>query len=413
MSVITLTSGQQSAMEEFTSFLADPMEQVFVLEGYSGTGKSTLVKFIIDRLPNLIKTVKLINPIFPDYQVTLTATTNKAAESLSSITGLGVTTIHSELGLVVQKDWETGKTFLVPKTQDQLLGHILFIDEASYVDKQLLNLIFKKTRDCKIVFMGDPAQLTPVKSNNTPVFDAGFPTARLTEIVRQAEGNPIIELSTRFRETVSSGEFFSFTPDGQHIIQLNHAQFEEEVRKEFCRPDWEYQDSKILAWTNNAVVRYNQAIRDMVEGEPNLQPGDYAVCNSYVQAKGMRIKTDQMVLITSVEPAVVYGLSGKMIGIDGKGKLFMPDSLAEKKAALSAATKAKKYEIAHEIESEWVDLRAAYSCTVNKSQGSTFDKVFVDLSDISKCNMGVQIARMLYVAISRARHQVFLVGDFV
>jgi ATP-dependent exoDNAse (exonuclease V) alpha subunit len=61
----------------------------------------------------------------------------------------------------------------------------------------------------------------------------------------------------------------------------------------------------------------------------------------------------------------------------------------------------------------WIDLRAAYAQTVNKSQGSTYDRVFIDLDDIRRCNSGDQIARMLYVAVSRAREQVFLTGDLV
>lgn len=413
MTTITLTPGQESALGSFTQFLADPMEQVFVLEGYSGTGKSTLVRFIIEQLPNLLKTVKLLNPHYPEYEVTLTATTNKAAESLSYITGEPVSTIHSCLGLVVQREWETGKQYLSAKNMEVLEGHLLFIDEASYIDSSLLQWIFKKTKNCKIVFMGDPAQLTPVKSNNTPVFHAGFPTARLTEVVRQAEGNPIIELSTKFRETVQTGQFFSFKPDGKHIIALSDKDFLKEVRKEFCRPNWSYQDSKILAWTNARVVHYNALVRDMVQGTPNLQAGDYAICNSYVHSGGTKIKTDQMVLITSVEPAKCYSIEGKLYGVDGKTKLFMPNSLKEKKEALAIARSQGNWSMVEEIENRWIDLRAAYACTVNKSQGSTFDKVFIDLSDIAKCNMGEQIARMMYVAISRARSQVFLVGDFV
>ena len=65
------------------------------------------------------------------------------------------------------------------------------------------------------------------------------------------------------------------------------------------------------------------------------------------------------------------------------------------------------------IERTWIDLRAAYAQTVDKSQGSTYDKVFIDLDDISHCTSGARIARMLYVAVSRARHQVIFTGDLV
>lgn len=411
MTAITLTTGQQAAMDSFTEFLANPNEPVFVLKGYSGTGKSTLVRHLLDHLPSLLKTVKLLCPSLPEYEVALTATTNKAAETLSQITGSSVSTIHSFLGLRVQTDYTTGQTNLIPKDSDQIEQHIIFIDEASYVDKSLLTIISRKTKNCKIVFMGDPAQLTPVKSSTTPVFDANFIGAELTQVVRQAEGNPIIELSTKFRETVTSGEFFSFTPDGHSIVHLDRDSFYKEIEKEFTRANWSYQDSKILGWTNKCVVGYNHYVRDLVQGDPDLKPGDYAVCNKFITVNRNTVKTDQLVLVTSIAPAQQYGVQGKMVGIDGKFAVFMPNSLSEKKARLAQAKTEKNYDIVEKIESGWVDLRAAYACTINKAQGSTFDRVYIDLDDISKCNMGDQIARMLYVAVSRARHQVFLVGD--
>lgn len=143
-----------------------------------------------------------------------------AAEAFSQITGLPVATIHSALSLRVQTDYSTNKTRLIPAAKDPE-GKLLFIDEASYIDKELLGYIFKLTKNCKIVFMGDPAQLTPVKSSGTPVFDANFTGAQLSQVVRQAEGNPIVDLSTKFRETVKTGEFFSFKPDGEHIQYMD------------------------------------------------------------------------------------------------------------------------------------------------------------------------------------------------
>jgi hypothetical protein len=411
MTVITLTEGQQNAQEAFTEFLANPLEPVFVLKGYSGTGKSTLVRHLIEQLPSLLKTVKLLCPSLPEYEVVLTATTNKAAETLAQITGTPVSTIHSFLGLRVHTDYTSGKTRLVPKDKEIVEQHILFIDEASYVDKNLLDIIFKKTRNCKIVFMGDPAQLTPVKSSTTPVFDANFKGAELTQVVRQAEGNPIIDLSTKFRETVTSGQFFSFKPDGHNVAHLSREDFFKEIEKEFTRPDWSYQDSKILAWTNKSVVGYNHYVRDLVQGDPELKVGDYAICNKFISVKRNTVKTDQLVLITSIAPAQEFGVQGKIIGIDGSLRAFMPNSLAEKKARINQAKSNEDYAVVEHIESEWIDLRAAYACTINKAQGSTFDRVYIDLDDIGKCSMGDQIARMLYVAVSRARHQVFLVGD--
>ncbi len=414
MTTITLTSDQQTAMEAFTTFLADPIESVFVLSGYSGTGKTTLVKTLLDRLPSLIKTVKLLCPTFKHYDIELTATTNKAAEAFGQITGYPVKTIHSYLGLRVHTDYATDTTTLVPTKKEQKERTLLFIDEASYIDKQLLGLIFKMTRDCKIVFMGDPAQLTPVKSQGTPVFDANFTGASLTKVVRQAEGNPIIDLSTKFRDTVNSGEFFQFVPDGHHIQYLDRDSFNQQITEEFTRPGWKYQDSKILAWTNKRVIEYNHLVSSRVSGDPSFQVGDYAIVNKYVTCGRRTLKTDQLVCITGIETNVIqHVVMGKNMTLDYCMTLFFPDSLKEKNAFIKWARADDQLHLVAQAEQEWVDLRQAFACTVNKSQGSTYDKVFIDIDDISRCNMGEQIARLLYVAVSRARSNVYLTGDFV
>ena len=414
MTAITLTSDQQNAQDAFNNFLVSPTEKVFVLQGYSGTGKTTLVKTLLDQLPNFMRAARLIDPSIKQYLIELTATTNKAAEAFSYITGMPVRTIHSHLGLRVQTDYSTGDSKLIPARNAQPhVNELLFIDEASYIDSRLLGWIFKLTHNCKIVFMGDPAQLTPVKSTGTPVFEAGFNGAILSKVVRQAEDNPIVDLSTKFRETVNSGEFFSFKPDGVHIQHMDRDAFNQAVVDEFTHPRWRYQDSKVLAWTNKRVVEYNHFISDQVKGDPNFQVGDYAVCNKFISIDRRSIKTDQLVCITGIsEDLDEYGVAGNTMTLDYGMSAFFPKSLDARKERLREARICGKYWVVEHIESKWIDLRAAYACTINKSQGSTYDRVFIDLDDVSRCNSGNQIARMLYVAISRARHQCFLTGDF-
>lgn len=408
----TLTVDQQQAMDALNQFLCDPVETVFVLSGYSGCGKSTLVRNLIDALPVFLKTARLINPNQPDYELKLTATTNKAAENLGRITGGDVGTIHSFLGLRVQTDFKTGKATLIPKNQDVHEGYVLVIDEASFIDSQLLGFIFSKTKNCKIIFVGDPAQLIPVMSSNTPVFNSNFSGAALTTVVRQAEGNPIVDLSTKFRNTVNTGEFFQFVPDGNNVRYLDRDAFHKAIEVEFSRPDWRYQDSKILAWTNKCVIGFNQFVRNHVKGDPQFEAGDYAVCNSFLQVGRKSIKTDQLVEITEIsEDCYEMGVLGNKFRLDHEVLAFMPKSLAAKNARIKQAKADNEVWRVAEIETQWVDLRAAYAQTVNKAQGSTYDEVFIDLDDISRCNSGDQIARMLYVAVSRARNRVNLTGD--
>ena len=409
----TLTTDQQHALEAFNGFLLDPVETVFVLSGYSGCGKSTLVRTLLDRLPAFQKTMKLVNPTHREYTAELTATTNKAAENLSQITGMDCKTIHAFLGLRVQTYFKTNITTLVPRPNFSIPENVvLFIDEASYIDKDLLSLVFTRTKHCKIVFIGDPAQLTPVKATSTPVFNAGFSGAALTQVVRQAEGNPIVDLSTKFRDTVNTGKFFGFTPDGHHVQRLSREEFNTAIEKEFTRPDWRYQDSKILAWTNKCVISFNQYVRGMAKGDPHFQTGDYAVCNSFLTVGKQSLKTDQLVQITAIAPdSERHGVPGNWVTLDYMVHAFHPKSLSDKSAGIKKARADNHLNVVAEMETSWIDLRGAYACTINKSQGSTFDSVFIDLDDVGRCNSGEQIARMLYVAVSRARNHVYLVGD--
>ena len=414
MTTITLTEDQENAIKQFTGFMANDAEKVFVISGYSGTGKSTLISHLMDRLPNIIKTLKLVNPSFREYALHLTATTNKAAENFSNITGHEVKTIQSHLGLVVQTDYKTREQRLVPRRFQQQTQQLLFIDEASYVDHELMGWITKTVDASKIVFIGDPAQLIQFKAKNALVFSMGYPEAKLEKVVRQAEHNPIVELSTKFRNTVNTGEFFSFTPDKNHIQYLNRDDFNKSIEKEFIRPDWQSKDSKVLAWTNKCVVEYNKMIGGFCNGRSHFEEGDYAVCNQYFHSEKGGIKTDAAVLITSKSAGTVKnGVPGHFYTLDGYITAFCPDNHEDKKALEKKAKAAGDIALMDEIDSKWIDLRAMYACTINKSQGSTYERVFIDLDDIKKCNSGNQIARMLYVAVSRAKHQVFFTGDLV
>ena len=411
MTAFNLTKDQQAAYEAFVGFLMDPAESVFVLAGYAGTGKSTLVNRLLTDLPATLQTAKLLTNDDVDWTVALTATTNKAADALRQITGQEVKTIQSLLNLRVKTNYKTKETSLIQNRSTPIRNYIIFIDEASYIDIELLQYIESSTQDCKIIFIGDPAQLAPIKSSATPVFSSGYTQASLTEIVRQAEGNPIIDLATAFRNTVNGQPWEQCFPDGQHIVHLPRQEFNQEILGEFTRPKWKHDDSKVLAWTNKTVIEFNKAINESVQGVPELQVGDTAVCNSFLKFKTGSVKTDETVTITRKSKAIEHDTEGWMVVLNTYYTVFLPVSLEAKKARLKQARKDEKWQIVADISDNWADLRAAYACTINKSQGSTYDKVFIDLDDLKKCNSANNLARLMYVAVSRARNQIFLTGD--
>lgn len=409
-----LSDDQDAALAAFVGFLMSPTESVFVLEGYAGTGKTTMIKHLLANLNKYIATAKLLDPQYKELNVELTATTNTACEELARITGKEVNTIHSFLGLRVVTDYSTGKTTVIPKNNTQVrYDNLVFIDEASNLDWKMLKYIFQLTRDCKIVFMGDRAQLASVGCTKPPAFEAGFKGAMLKNVMRQSAGNPIIDAATCFRNTVLTGEWTPFKPDGTIIKHFkDRGEFEDEIIKEFVRPDWTYRQSKVLAWTNKCVLKYNAALAELTTGQSAFVAGDYAVNNSYVQANSHSVKTNAVVQITAIEEDTDHkGVDGNWVQIDNLGKFFFPRRLQDKLDRIKQANKEEDYTTVAEIDRSWIDLRHYFAQTINKSQGSTYGKVFIDLDDLRRCNSGDQIARMLYVAFSRAQQNVYLVGD--
>lgn len=407
-----LTPCQENARQQFYEFLKSG-EQAMILDGYAGTGKTTLVMSLISEIKKIDDLKRAVKADHPKSEIVLTATTNKAAEALAFTTKAETKTIHSHLGIAVRANWDSGQNFLTRKRNAvDPVGEIIFIDEASYIDPKLLTLIKDATKLCKVIYMGDPTQLTPVKCTTTPAFDQNIRKVKLTQVVRQAADNPIQAFTKGLRDYILGGEFPVCTPDGQYIIHLPRDEFEDAVVKEFTREDWKASDSRILAWTNKKVISYNHGLYKMATGRPNFTVGDQVINNHYVSNHNNPIKTDALVTITYLgEEEENWGVLGRTVSVDNSSGLFLPNDPRDIAKAQNVAFQAGVSHTARTISETWVDLRAAYACTVNKSQGSTYDAVFIDLDDIAKCRDNDQLARMLYVAVSRARTKVVMTGD--
>ena len=411
--MIILNEDQQACKDLFMAFLSDPDATDFCIEGYAGTGKSTLVSVLLDESPKMLDTINLITEENREWEILCAATTNKAAEVFGNMSGKYVETVHKTLGLRIQKDHKNNTTSTVEiDHKHKIRNCLLFIDEASYLDTDLIQMIKKKTVNCKLVYIGDPAQLTPVKANATPVFNQGYKTVKLTEVVRQSENNPIIALSAKFREVVNGGNWFQADLDNNHLVWLPRVEFEKQILQEFSRPDLRGDTARVLAYTNRTVIAFNKGIRGAIQGLADLQIGDYGVVNKVVTNGRIKLNTDQEVCITNVKDWKELGVTGRLITVGGaSAEFFMPNNLEDKKERLKQARANGDWGIVEVIEDEWIDLRAAFACTINKSQGSTYDKVFIDLDDVRKCNSGNQISRLMYVAVSRARYNVYFTGD--
>lgn len=424
---ITLTQCQKDGVDKFTSFFLDDSSYILTIQGNAGTGKSTLVKELIKSMNKINKTIGLVNQKFKPKQVYLTATTNKAAHSLYETLREPCKTIHHVLGMRVAFNKTTLNSKLYVSNRATIKENsIFFIDEASFLDAETLKYIFHlipKNKANKIIFIGDPYQLTPVKSNSSPAFDLNASKIILNNIVRQQQGNPIIDLSLKFKECLDTGKFFSFKPDNVAIRHVNKEDFLKEIEAEFTPSTWNYHKSKVLVWTNKAAINYNNFITSKIKGTTKFRVGDTLVNNSFVSSldpsEEMSLKAEELVQIVDIEPNSIYmgGFNYTLKNFSGQGTFFCPTSLEAKKEYLKTLHKKSTHldyvEVYSFLHKHCVDLREVYACTINKSQGSTYKKVFIDLSDIKRCKSGSQIARLLYVAVTRASHEVVFTGDLV
>lgn len=409
MQAIKLTQDQTKALDALLHFLSTD-ESCFVLAGHAGTGKSTLIQYLVEEFKTREQLLKVVMPKYIAKEWALTATTNKAAEALSQASGTEVTTIHSLLSIRVGSNFKTGENFVYRSTKEpKRKDLIIVVDECSYIDSKLLKLINESIDNCKVIFMGDPSQLTPVFSNEVPVFHQDYPSATLSQVMRQDAHSPIQGICAEFRKTIQEHRGFPKITLCSEIQHLSKEDFTIALTQEFSRTDWKQGDSKILAWRNKTVQQYNSTLFQHLNQRSEFKKGDYVLNNHYVSG----LKADGEYQVEKCYACMDTGyIKGHNIQLTGFNQhFFMPSNLKDYDKAKKKAVKEEDTARVQEIMENWVDLRPSYACTVNKSQGSTYNKVFIDLGDLGKCKDALQLARLLYVAISRARHTVIFTGD--
>ena len=384
-----LNQGQQKALDTLLAAVIDPNQKLITLSGPAGSGKTTILK-------QLIKELKDLAVLMPEYLTTwhFTATTNKAVAALSDAIGpiAEVTTIHSLLGLVPYQ----GK-LKQRRASTVQPNSIVVIDEASYIGAELAKFIVPIVGMVSLViFVGDSYQLPPVKDEISDIFDPEIiPQIELTQVMRQADGNPIQELSLDLRDVVKHHAEPNITLDDVNISWLNSDDF----IKAFCNGCIISAPGAVraLAWTNQTAQHYNEQAALACNGRTEFHAGDIVVNNHYFKSKQQSVPTDATVHIYSTSPW--YNERGKTM----RSVSTSYGDLTELHKDSTATPEQRLY--------YYPDLRYTYASTINKAQGSTYDNVYIDLNDIGKCYDKDQVRRMLYVALSRARHKAVFTGD--
>ena len=426
---ITLTKDQEKANNAFLDFLVGD-ENFFVIQGAAGTGKSFLIKHLLETFYSKYKSYcLLLQKDVQTFDIKITATTNKAVNVVEDFLedlinqrhDLRVCTIYSLLGLKVQNDRNTGKTTLtfnqnqVPQFQSGGgVVPLIFIDESSFIGEDLhdiIETILRKGANAKVVYIGDKYQLAPVGQTFSAMDILTCQKVELNEIVRNS--GHILATGTQFRRSVETGLFTPISYNAADVIHVKGPEFQKRVEAAFSDPNWNPSKSKILAWTNEQVQAYNKHIRQFLKLPEMFQAGELVITNEFITGnRSYSRSVDSEVLITRInkQTQTQYDVEGYIVELDHEHVGFMPRNYADAKNLLKRLAKDKDWKKYFEVKENWLDLRAIYASSIHKAQGSTYETVFLDLPDIGKNWNATDVARLLYVGITRASKQVVCYG---
>jgi len=301
LSSIIPTSDQKAALEKLEYFLQSD-ESIFILTGYAGTGKTTLISTLIAFLKEQGKEFSVMAP------------TGRAAKILREKTGVGYTihkTIYNFNNLkTINKDAEDEAEhsfhYYFPINRIESINqNILIVDEASMIGNnetknelftfgtnRLLNdlLTYSSITNTnnKIIFIGDPAQLPPYGDNKSLALDKDYlvrlglkvETAELREIKRQAD-NLILRNATKIRDSINETKrsHLKFDYDTKSFIETATSDVVEQFTSLYPKP--EIGDGIVIAYSNHQCYQYNQAIRSVLyPGQSDVVPGDLLLLNS-------------------------------------------------------------------------------------------------------------------------------------
>lgn len=465
-----LTKDQEIAYKNLIEFIKAPYNQKDykrALCGAAGTGKTYLVKAIIRNCGLSYSTIGLSAP------------THKACRVLSEsiqLPNIKVNTLQSDLGLKLNfnvEKFDIRNPPFDPRGRIKIGEYKLYIvDEASMINKGLCKFLEKTcvSNQCKIIYIGDDYQLSPVGENYSTAFKS-TKCYYLREIVRQEEDNPIRHLldllrfdiehrTFRFLEYITAhrNEFDSNEIKGYKVCTSN--EFNSLMYNNFNDPELtkNVDFTKIIAYTNAVVSNWNKVIRNAI-----IEKADTSIItnNDLIISYTTLVNVFNECIITNSEDYIIkdvvnythpkYAIKGFMVRFQaihgGKvsSPLFVVDhkdpnsvrmylnlsekfiDIAKKATAKTRAQAWKDYYnfkegcllLANIVKSDGTilygrDLDYGFALTSHKSQGSTFDTVFVDVNDIvydrneQPYTDAEQINRRLYVACSRAKYKLYL-----
>jgi exodeoxyribonuclease-5 len=446
------TEGQSIVLYHLSAFLLSQKENpTYILRGYAGTGKTTLVKALVKTLPMI------------GMRYVLMAPTGRAAKVLSSYTGQSASTIHRR---IYQAMPMPDGSIRIARGENKSKNTLFIVDEASMIGEQkefggssllddLLSYVFSG-ENCRLLLIGDTAQLPPVESSESPALNceylkSEFPitaaTYELTEVKRQALESGILYNATDLRQLLGENLYEYHLPifhlqGFDDIEKIEPEEFEEMLHNAFANTS--DNEAVIVCKSNKRANMFNQAIRGRIlniEGE--IATGDklMVVKNNYFWTEGNPdinfIANGDMAEIRKIKHFDdMYGFRFADVELSFTDYPDAPnlevkillDTLNSNSASL---TEEESKRLFSAIEEDYMDIpnrrerykemkkspwfnalqvKFAYALTCHKTQGGQWNTVFIDSSLNLKEALEVEDLRWLYTALTRAQQRVCFVN---
>lgn len=449
----TVTPKQDLALQLLSKFaLGDDKNEIFLLKGYAGTGKTTIIGTLVKNLWNAKRSSVLLAP------------TGRAAKVIGSYSNKEAFTIHKKI--YYPKSVKGGVSFTLQKNKHR--STLFIVDEASMIPDivqdsklfengslldDLMHYVYSGY-NCKLLLIGDTAQLPPVKLNISPALDKSILenhynktviSIELDEVVRQRKESGILFNATQIRTALENGFYDSF--------RFNEAAFKEVIRpfdgQEIMDAisdsynELGNEETVIIVRSNKRANIYNQNIRNRIlYQEEELSVGDYlmVVKNNYFWVEpqteaGFIANGDIIEVLEIFRFKELYGFHFAEVSVRMVDYPKMPafetvlllDTLRSESPSLSYEDSNQLYE---EVKKDYANERSnykkflgvknnkffnalqvkfSYAITCHKSQGGQWKNVFVEQPYLPN-GIDKEYLRWLYTAVTRSTEKLYLLG---
>ncbi|WP_428909223.1 SF1B family DNA helicase RecD2 [Niallia sp. Krafla_26] len=374
------------------------MSPLLILTGGPGTGKTTVIKGIVELYAELHGCS--LNP--NDYKkeepfpFLLTAPTGRAAKRMTESTGLPAVTIHRLLG------WNGNDGF--DHNEDHPLeGKILIVDESSMVDIWLANKLFKALPEhIQVILVGDEDQLPSVGPGQVLkdlLRSERIPTIRLTDIYRQAEGSSIIELAHDIKDGQLPVNVSTATKD-RSFIKCYSGQIADVVQKvvlNAVKKGYPARDIQVLAPMYKGpagIDRLNKVLQEALNGNPDGKRKEIVYGDTT-----FRVGDKVLQLVNQPDQHVFNGDMGEIVSV------FYAKENVEKQDMVVVSFEGTEVTYTKQDLSQ---ITLAYCCSVHKAQGSEFPIVILP---IVKSYYRMLRRNLIYTAITRSKQFLILCGE--